>query len=316
MMPENTQKTYPLTITTLSPVAIGNGEIMSPYTDFVFDAAQRKVHFIDKDKVANLIVEQDLAKGTDHLKQFIDGIYGAFNNNRSEFDLKDFIENKVNIGLDTAEYAQRSLPYYGLNPRDRREIKGALKDQDCPYIAGSSLKGAIKGALLYEWFGSDGAVELNKLMRNTLRTFYQCEEELREIAHLAGQRNPSRADRDRIKQLKRTIKQKGAKDLGRKIDKTISSLLTYDPRRMPRDFSHLKVSDSTLFDPTDFQLQVAKRIHYAKGQVTIPNNLESIRPDAHSTIKISVNRQFTHPDLQYLNGEKPLENLLDILNNF
>jgi len=238
------------------------------------------------------------------------------NNNRSEFDLKDFIENQAAIGNDVSEYAQRSIPFYGLNRNDRREVKCAVKDNGRPYIPGSSLKGAIKGALLYDWFSSDGETMLNQLMHKTLKTFRNCEKELRQIAYLAGKRNVSREDKQQIRRFKREVKQRGGTQLEKDFDKVFAGLLTNDPKRYPRDFSHLKISDSTLFSMDALQLQLTKRLHYVKGLVTIPANLETIRAKAAASFKIAINPQFTHPNLQYLNGEKPLENLLDIINTF
>lgn len=92
------------------------------------------------------------------------GIVSNMNNNRTEFDLKYFLE-KV-LRLSQYDYTLYSIerksktntsrsPYIsGGKPQKQRkiEINTIIKNPDRnPYIPGTTLKGAIKTAFLYDW---------------------------------------------------------------------------------------------------------------------------------------------------------------------
>lgn len=307
---------FSLKAETISPVSIGNSEILSPYTDFVFDEEARLIHVLDKAALTQGIITKESEK--DLMGTYINGIYDSFDNNRSKFNLRNFIEGNAELDSHAERFAERSVAYYGLNERDRREIKCVVKDNYQPYLPGSSIKGAIKGAILYDWLlnGANGKIAFNRLMEKTLQVFDTCRRDIETIERLATKRHVSRDDKFEIRNLKKQINRNGGRDLGRDFDKVFGGLLTAVDRLFPKEFNHFKPSDSDLCPKDSLIFQLAKRLHYVKGQVAIPVNLEAIKPDVLTNLQLSIQPNFTHPDLAYLNAEKPLENLFAKLNQF
>ncbi|MEN0050737.1 MAG: type III-A CRISPR-associated RAMP protein Csm5, partial [Bacteroidota bacterium] len=206
-MRKKVNHTYNIQLTSLTPVSIGTSEVLSPYTDFVFDTSNKQIHLLDKRKIADRVLE--VANDGTLMDEYVSFIRGTFDNNRSEFDLKAFLESKEKLDLDADDYAAQSIPYYGLNPNDRREIKSTLKNDRQPYISGSTLKGAMKACLLYDWFSEEAKESFNQLMQKTLRLYERCERDIRRLDQMAGKRYLSRDDRFKMRKIKDNIKRGG-----------------------------------------------------------------------------------------------------------
>ncbi len=135
-----------LKITTITPVTIGSGVDLSPYVDYVID--DKKVCLIDKAKM----VDKIMAKGDRILDDYVYGVANGIDQSktRSNFDLIQFLTgNNITDYIDdiissksilVGEHSKK-LPIKGL-------IKSPLGE---PYFPGSTLKGAIKTVLMYNW---------------------------------------------------------------------------------------------------------------------------------------------------------------------
>lgn len=310
--------TQTIKISTITPVSIGNGEVLSPYTDFVFDDQKDVIHILDKDKIARRIVELDEQRADGQSKlmdDYISLIYGSFDNNRSEFDLKKFIEDAKVLGLTVEDYAKQSVPHYGLQTNDRREIKCTIKNQDQAFIPGSTIKGAIKSCLLYFWLNSRKD-KLGKLMRIVLSMYERFQVDLEKIRRFSSKRYLSIRDKNELRYLKQLVIKKGVGTLAEKIDNAFESLLTEEYQFFPRDFHHLKVGDSKPFLEQDTVFQVNKRLHYVKGNISIPVNIEAIKRGTVSDFRLSITPKFIHDDLAFFNQEQPLVELFKRINKF
>lgn len=303
---------------TITPVSIGNGEILSPYTDFVFDG-QGKVHVLDKEEIVDRIFqldEQVTGPETPFMNRYMDGIYNSFNNNRSEFNLKKFIEDKDILDLDTEATALLTIPAYGLNRNKKQEIKCMVKDNDHSFIPGSSIKGAIKACLLYDWFLNEGNGALDALMKKVLETFNKCKREIQDIERISGRRNVSWEDKKRIKELKKMISRKGGRETSKSIQEVIDALLTKEPKWLPREFGHLKPKDSELISPSHTIVQQVNRLHYSKGIVSIPVNLEAIKKGATTQFKLLINPKFNRREFAFFNEADAMTTLFNRINQF
>jgi CRISPR-associated protein Csm5 len=133
-------------MTVLSPVFIGGGEgaEWSPYGDFV--QSGKRIELIDQKKL-QLALEQHPEK----IQEYVSGIREGFDNNRSDFSLERFI--RKSLGMDLHEISQTSMPVEGNLGRNviRRFISSAGR----PFIPGSSVKGAIRTAILLDWIQTD-----------------------------------------------------------------------------------------------------------------------------------------------------------------
>lgn len=139
--------TYNVKATIITPMSVGNGSQYSPYKDYFIRDGM--VHFVDTEKLG-----RNLSKSEDLMDEYVEGV-ANMDGNRSRFNLLHFLEKKLQI--DSAEIIQRSIDFYG-DPNSKLPINGFLKTPNNePYIPGSSIKGAIKTALVY--------TDLEKILR-------------------------------------------------------------------------------------------------------------------------------------------------------
>lgn len=133
-----------LRITTITPISIGSGRELSPYADYVID--NDSVFFIDTKRSVNKI----MTKGDKLLEDYIIGVADGLDKNRSTFDLKNFlIGNK--IVKDIKEVSSYNCRLIGAETA-KLPIRGAIQSPlGEPYIPGSTIKGALKTALMYGW---------------------------------------------------------------------------------------------------------------------------------------------------------------------
>ncbi len=132
-------KTYKIKATVVTPVSIGDGSQYSPYKDYFIDRG--KVCYIDEQKMGEL-----LAKDDELMTEYVEGV-ANMEGNRSKFNLRSFIQNRLSVESDLL--IQNELDFYG-NVLSKLPINGFIKTPNGhPYIPGSSIKGAIKTALVY-----------------------------------------------------------------------------------------------------------------------------------------------------------------------
>jgi CRISPR-associated RAMP protein, csm5 family len=148
---------YRIKLTTLTPVCIGDGNKINSITDYICD--RNRIYYLNKEKIAERLAGDD-----EMMDRYMNGIISNMNNNRTEFDLKDFLEKVLKLSLyDYALYSiegksQTNIsrsPYISggkSQKQTKNEINTIIKNPDRnPYIPGSTLKGAIKTAFLYDW---------------------------------------------------------------------------------------------------------------------------------------------------------------------
>lgn len=130
---------FKINATVITPISIGNGSELSPYKDYFID--NDKVHYIDENKLSQL-----LAKDPALMDSYVEGV-ANMDGNRSNFDLKGFVQNHLSI--NPLDIIRNSIEFRG-NSNAKLPINEAMKTPTGkPYIPGSSLKGAIKTALVY-----------------------------------------------------------------------------------------------------------------------------------------------------------------------
>jgi len=132
---------HKISLTTLSPVFIGAGEehVLSPYSDFV----QRgdSLVYIDTDRL------QEAMQGDDTLVEaYVKGMR-RFENNRSTFSLEHFIIDT--LGGEVDDFAAHVVRIDG--DIQKNHIRRFIATGGKPFIPGSSLKGAIRTAVLVDW---------------------------------------------------------------------------------------------------------------------------------------------------------------------
>lgn len=143
-------------LTTLTPLYIGAGQeaIWSPYSDFI--QVGEKLYLMDSKKLTKVVTEKGL------LNKFTQQIYGTMNasGTRSEFNLRRFIEFELEENIEY--FAQKILPVRGGEIK-RATVRQCIKSGGRPFIPGSSIKGAIRTAILVDWLYKNSDSYLRKI---------------------------------------------------------------------------------------------------------------------------------------------------------
>ena len=134
-------KTYELTC--ISPIHIGNGELLKQY-EYIFtkDRNQQRIYFLDKAKWMTFLVRHDL------IDDYAQSVFSG------RMNLYGWLQSQP-IGSLSAiirEVCNASADVYLVRERQQRvnDISRQVKTPDgVPYIPGSTLKGAIRSAILF-----------------------------------------------------------------------------------------------------------------------------------------------------------------------
>ncbi len=129
------QNSHRLTITGLSPMFIGSG---NKYSQLDYISHENKIHILDFDKILTQIpfeIIDDLTN--DILENFEKNIWRG--------DVKDFLGK---YEVDWNNFVEKSYDLVGKIGKN--EINQFIKTGDQIYIPGSSLKGAIRTAILFK----------------------------------------------------------------------------------------------------------------------------------------------------------------------
>ena len=125
-------------IETLWPVHIGNGMFLLQGNDFIFTKNQ------SGDSVIDVLSEEKIGKIVGTSPTSISQWVKAINENEAD----DFIKSRLK-GLSFREYAKRRIHNYAAIPKRHTTLKECVHDgQGRPYIPGSSIKGAIRTAVM------------------------------------------------------------------------------------------------------------------------------------------------------------------------
>ena len=128
-------------ITTLTPVSIGDGNTLSAFADYVLEKG--KIHYINQQ-----IIRDKMGKNPELIDFYVEGMIRGKSNTTNTFDLKNFIFNRLKLTLQ--QVALHCIE--AKNVSGKKEFYTVVKNAgQSPYIPGSTLKGAIKTALLYDW---------------------------------------------------------------------------------------------------------------------------------------------------------------------
>jgi len=290
-------KIIKLSIQTLTPVSIGGdkGEQLSPYADYVFSRDGKMLHFLHLKKLEEAVAAQGI------IDEYVRAIRSAMDNNRSEFDLEQFITGRLHQSID--DFTARCVSQQGLNPGQRVFIAPIVKNAGAPYIPGSSIKGALRTAMLYDWLvNTEAGMPAMKL----------AEKSLRQLAQLHDRRfdlKKNRAEFKAIRQVEMEIK---------KLDRTIFDEEDLFGRLHDGpEARFLRVRDTAPLPKDAMEVQSLRRIRIVpgKGKSTIPQVVEAIPAGTALESDISVLPDFAKPELAYWNKADTTE-LLAYLNAF
>ncbi|WP_338790705.1 type III-A CRISPR-associated RAMP protein Csm5 [Bernardetia sp. MNP-M8] len=146
-----TNNIYTIKLTTITPVSIGDGGVLSPLSDYIYDNGE--ICLINHKKFEEKIEEIYNAGNEEIITEYVNVIKQDTDKDKTK-TLRSFIVD--NLGVENwKEELCFSNTMKSNNRSNPRDIKTCLRNNQEPYISGSTLKGAIKGALLCEWLESD-----------------------------------------------------------------------------------------------------------------------------------------------------------------
>ena len=267
-----------LSLRTLTPLSIGSdkGEVLSPYADFIFSDDGKKLRYLNLSKIEEAVSQQQ------KMDEYVRGIQSGMDNNRSDFNLYRFVTGSLKLELD--DVTRRAVPQHGLRPGDRRNVVPTVKNAHQPYLPGSSLKGALRTALLYDWLVNTkvGEIALNEAVAL-----------LEKMA--------------KMEDFKKREKEALAEQVF-----TEESLMGWptDEKKSPwgPDARFLHVSDSKPLSPDALAVYALRRIRLKPGlgKSAIPQVLEAIPPGQYLRCSLSID-----PWLREKAENKPLDYLVD-----
>lgn len=144
-------------IETLTPVHIGSGELLHKWFDFIIDDKNEYLFVIDVDKMATIVGDDQLS-----IQKWADAI--------SSTNIERYVK-EILKGHQYDEVAKRRITNYDDFTKGQGTLKECLHDGlGRPYIPGSSIKGAIRTAIVatlaqtksMEWLAFDrkGKIDL------------------------------------------------------------------------------------------------------------------------------------------------------------
>jgi len=141
----------------ITPVSIGSGELLSQFSDYVYDSGN--VYYLDHDSLFRALSEQPM--GDELIDSFLSVVFAqAGGNMANRFNLKGFLQD---AGLDYKEYAVKKIP---VSEEVKEQLHLHIKTGGMPYIPGSTLKGAIRTALISHLFSvEDEAVVMQQCQK-------------------------------------------------------------------------------------------------------------------------------------------------------
>jgi CRISPR-associated protein Csm5 len=136
-----------LKLKTITPVSVRDGGILSSISDFFIENS--KVYYINKNKLNEFFTIKP-----EMIDRYIDLTLNKIDNNRADIDVKkDILQNLMKV--NPYDYVYEPLACYGLENNSKIQINTIIKSAGKPFIPGSSIKGSIKTALLYDWLMND-----------------------------------------------------------------------------------------------------------------------------------------------------------------
>ena len=235
-------KQYRIKITAITPVCIGDGQKLSPFSDYKLKVD--KLIYLNQETI-----QQVLKTRPNLIEDFVNGIISGMDNTGSKFDIESFFYNYAKI--DLASITLKTIDSTAV-PKGNKNLYTIIKNAGVhPYIPGSSLKGAIKTALLYIWLQDKN----NHWCKDYLKLYDK---------NSTG--NLSKKEEDNLPD--------GKKALEEELNNKLNSF-------------EFAVSDSDLFPEDSIKAIDTKRLQLKEGKFTIPQTWEAIKENSSATLSIS-----------------------------
>jgi CRISPR-associated protein Csm5 len=281
-------RVHEMELVTLSPVSVtaGREAVLSPYTDFVQE--RDSLVYLDPKKV-----ERALANAPSTvMDEFVRGVRSQMDNNRSGFDLRSFLRERLRVTPD--DLALRRVPVEGQV--NRNQVRRHVTDAGRPFIPGSTIKGALRTALLYHWLVEEAAGKafVGRMVEEVGRVWQTLEARVKEADRLAAEERGKDANR-----LARDVQRQTLNQLREFSDEALFGPL--NDRRLGAEMRGIRVSDTGVLPPETIRVAEVLRIKVRDATMVSPQWREVIPARVRTRFRIEVAPPFTRPDLAFLN---------------
>ena len=279
---------YTFKLTTHSPVSIGNGEAISPLGDYIWHKG--KIFLIDKEKFESYLKQNNL------INEYTKKVYDISGKTKNDFLKKEIFKGNFN------DYCKKQTIDAYIQ-ENAIEIQQIVHNVGQPYIPGSSIKGAIKTALLYNWlvFEEEGKKQLKALIYLSNKTYEQNKDLIEELCEL---KNEKHKDFKRIKQIKDKLKNI-KKPVLNKAEKIINDFLDLNTKaNASREFANLRIYDSKPTEYTNKAVYETNRLNIRNKKANDKLRVlkEAIKPNVSFDITIDILPHFKNKYLQEFNS--------------
>ena len=247
-------------LNTITPLHIGGNGRLSPLTDYY--VKDNRINVIDNDALSSILLDRGMTNN------FVTAVEQAASESKETF-LEEFLVNHLSMNIGQLPM-QLSLSAIGVeNPV---LIERFMETQGMPYIPGSSIKGALRSALLFSWLLEEKG---KKSLRSWLGNLRRQKENLRSYSRDQLNRNRQKALKEIAKSFSKDIEED---------DQCFGSIRSRS--RMP--LSSLVITDTSTFNRNQMAVYGVKRFNLSKGTSDIPTMKECILPDQRAEITISL----------------------------
>lgn len=275
----------PVQLTVLTPVAVGDGGKLSPLTDYVYEPGENPPEVIRIDPAK---LEKQFVNNPNLLELFIQGTRKNATKDKLDF-LRNFIEQELDS--DALNFKKGDvLPAYGMEAPT--EISTIVKDVQQLYIPGTTIKGALKTAFLYNW-----------------------------MLTVEGEKSPEQ----RFKQALRTARNRASVEnqYATLENQLFGDVKAAQKQNIPLDFSRLKVQDAFGISKKKLAVYNTRRLRTRLSERSGSNIdavTEAIDRGATAYFDLLVANNILEPitssALQFLNTDDAFRDICRIINRF
>jgi CRISPR-associated protein Csm5 len=254
-------------LTTITPVFIGSdqGSDLSKTTDFIVSGNQIKI--IDQRKLETL-----LRDNIELIEEFVSDV----KNESRSFDLKNFIENKLNASVSELTKTTLDVDSY----LSSNSVNTFITSNGKHFIPGSTIKGAIRTSIIYNYLIYSDAGK--KVVTDLLNTAQKI---------------------DSFKEKKK------------KLNSIYNELFLFKSENFGHDFRHIIISDSDQIEPRDTKITELPRTYMIKDSDKTSQWKQVLKENITSHFTLKIEEDFKDSFLSSLNSNSE-ETLIQFINNF
>lgn len=288
---------------TLTPIFIGQNQAndLSPYSDFVQDG--NEIIYIDEKKFEKALLSKDglIDNYVKSIRQKIDK-----SKTQSNFNLKTFIENNLGAVENFVKVkvsADQDIKH--------QSIKRFINTSGRPFIPGSSIKGAFRTAIIYNWLTSTDSGK--NLVQELLEKVSKLSEKISELEKKKSNNTISKEEENELKRLR--SKKNIENELGSIYnEQKLFGRMSKD-NKDGFDSRHIQISDTETFAFENLSVLKLQRIKLRDNTEVSPLPSETLNPNKFGNFSFKLEKEFINSELKKFNSFV-VEDILKILNEF